>query len=214
MVTMSRIASLCWAVLALLLLPQAAGAQDLSLRGSSAMATEDSYQLGSGDKIRVIVFHEDDLSGEFQVDGNGRISLPLIGEVHAAGETSAGLEQQIAAKLADGYLQDPKVSVEITTYRPFYVIGEVNRPGEYPYVNGMSALNAIALAGGYTTHAHEGPIYIRRNGNVREEELEADQMTRIYPGDVIRVPISPFWAVMSVISPLAGAAYTGSQIAP
>jgi polysaccharide export outer membrane protein len=94
------------------------------------------------------------------------------------------------------------------------VLGEVTRPGEYPYVNGMSALNAIALAGGFTTRAREGTIYIRRNGSPREEELDADQMTRIYPGDVIRVPMNPFWAVMSVISPLASAAYVGSQIVP
>jgi polysaccharide export outer membrane protein len=200
--------------LALLLLPQATLAQDLPLRGSSVVAADDGYQLGSGDKVRVIVFGEDELGGEFQVDGNGRVSLPLIGELQAAGGTAAGLEQQIAARLADGYLQDPKVSVEITAYRPFYVIGEVNRPGEYPYVNGMSAINAIALAGGYTNRANEGPIYVRRNGSVREEKLDADQMTRIYPGDVIRVPISPFWAVMSVVSPLAGAAYAAAQIAP
>ncbi len=170
--------------------------------------------MGSGDKIRVIVFGEEDLGGEFQVDGNGRLSLPLIGELQAKGQTANSLEQEIAAKLADGYLQSPRVSVEISTYRPFYVIGEVNKPGEYPYVNGMSALNAIALAGGYTTRANEGPIYIRRNGSLREEKLEADQMTRILPGDVIRVPISPFWAVMSVVSPLASAAYAGAQIAP
>src|SRR5436853_1417697 len=106
MVTMSRIASACWVVLTLLLPPQAGFAQDLALRGSSGVTAEDGYQLGSGDKIRVIVFHEDDLSGEFQVDGNGRISLPLIGEMQAAGETAPALEQQIAAKLADGYLQD------------------------------------------------------------------------------------------------------------
>ena len=178
------------------------------------MATDDSYQLGTGDKIRVIVFGEDDLGGEFQVDGNGRVSLPLIGELQATGETAAGMEQAIQAKLSDGYLQDPKVSVEITTYRPFYVIGEVNKPGEYPYVNGMSALNAVALAGGYTTRANEGTIYIRRNGSTREEKLDADQMTRIYPGDVIRVPVDAFWAVMSVVSPLASAAYAGAQIAP
>jgi polysaccharide export outer membrane protein len=104
--------------------------------------------------------------------------------------------------------------VGITTYRPFYVIGEVNHPGEYAYVNGMSALNAVALAGGYTQRSKENTIYIRRNGSRTEEEVAADQMTRIYPGDVIRVPIAPFWAVMSVVSPLASAAYAGAQIAP
>jgi protein involved in polysaccharide export with SLBB domain len=204
-----------WVLLALCFVPVLARAGDApAFRPSAAVSVEDSYQLGTGDKVRVIVFGEDDLGGEFQVDGNGRISLPLIGELGAAGETAAGLEQQIADKLGDGYLQNPRVSVEITTYRPFYVLGEVTRPGEYPYVNGMSALNAIALAGGFTTRAREGTIYIRRNGSPREEELDADQMTRIYPGDVIRVPMNPFWAVMSVISPLASAAYVGSQIVP
>jgi polysaccharide export outer membrane protein len=124
------------------------------------------------------------------------------------------LEQEIAARLADGYLQNPRVSVEITIYRPFYVIGEVNKPGEYAYVNGMSALNAIALAGGYTQKAGEDVIYIRRNGSAREEEVPADQMTRIWPGDVVRVPITLFWSIMSVVSPLATPAALAYSISP
>ena len=193
-------------------LPSLAQAQDAPpLRGA---AVEDSYQLGTGDKVRVSVYGEDDLSGEFQVDGNGRISLPLIGEIDAAGGTAPQLEQEIARKLSDGYLQSPRVAVEITTYRPFYVIGEVNKPGEYAYVNGMSALNAVALAGGYTEHSNESTIYIRRNGRTKEEEVPADQMTRIFPGDVVRVPISVFWKVMSVVSPVIGTgafAYSASR---
>jgi protein involved in polysaccharide export with SLBB domain len=191
----------------MLIVPPVARADDaLPLRPSSANSVEESYQLGTGDKLRVIVFGEDDLGGEFQVDGNGHISLPLIGEVTAAGETAAGLEQVIADRLADGYLQSPKVSVSVSTYRPFYVIGEVNKPGEYAYVNGMSALNAVALAGGYTPKANESVIYIRRNGSSREEKVPADQMTRIWPGDVVRAPITLFWSVMSVAGPLAGTA--------
>lgn len=192
----------------------ALGDDTLPLGPSSAGSVEESYQLGTGDKVRVVVFGEDDLGGEFQVDGNGHISLPLIGEVTATGETASGLEHMIAGKLADGYLRNPRVSVSISTYRPFYVIGEVNRPGEYAYVNGMSALNAIALAGGYTPKSNDNVIYIRRNGSPEEEKLAADQMTRIMPGDVIRVPMAPFWAVMSFVSPLASAAYAGAQIAP
>jgi len=172
-----------------------------------AAAIEDSYQLGSGDKVRIVVYGEPDLGGEFQVDGNGRISLPLIGDVQASGTSAPQLEEVIAERLADGYLQNPRVSVEITTYRPFYVIGQVNKPGEYAYVNGMSALNAVALAGGYTEQANESTIYIRRNGSSREETVPADQMTRIFPGDVVRVPMSVFWRVMSVVSPVVG---TGS----
>lgn len=154
--------------------------------------------------MRVIVFGEDDLGGQFEVDGNGRISLPLVGDIRASGQTAAGLEEEIQSKLSEGYLRNPRVSVEITTYRPFYVIGQVNKPGEFAYVNGMSALNAVALAGGYTEKANESTIYIRRNGSLKEEQVPADQMTRIWPGDVVRVPISAFWSVMSVVAPLAG----------
>jgi protein involved in polysaccharide export with SLBB domain len=213
---MPRFSSVLWALVALVfVLPGVArSGTDPSARLSPRAEAGESYQLGTGDKVRVIVFGEDDLGGEFQIDSNGRISLPLIGEIQAAGETAASLEEAVEGKLANGYLQSPRVSVEITTYRPFYVIGEVNKPGEYPYVNGMSALNAIALAGGYTTRAKESTIYIRRNGRTNEEEVAADQMTRILPGDVVRIPISPFWAVMSVVSPLASAAYAGAQIAP
>ena len=216
MLRMPRFSSLVQAIAAVAcLLPAAAGAHDDGpVRTSHAPSVEDSYQLGTGDKVRVIVFGEEDLGGEFTIDGNGRISLPLIGDLAASGQTASALEQQIGAKLADGYVNNPRVSVEITTYRPFYVIGEVNHPGEYAYVNGLSALNAIALAGGYTQRSKESTIYIRRNGNPDEEAVSADQMTRIYPGDVIRVPLAPFWAVMSVVSPLASAAYAGAQIAP
>jgi protein involved in polysaccharide export with SLBB domain len=213
---MPRFPSLARAIAAIAcLIPAAAGAHDgAPVRTSPAASVEDSYQLGTGDKVRVIVFGEDDLGGEFTIDGNGRISLPLIGQLAASGHTASALEQQIETKLADGYVNNPRVSVQITTYRPFYVIGEVNHPGEYAYVNGMSALNAVALAGGYTQRSKESIIYIRRNGSPEEEAVPADQMTRIYPGDVIRVPLAPFWAVMSVVSPLASAAYAGAQIAP
>jgi polysaccharide export outer membrane protein len=210
---MSRVLSVVWALLALVSLTAVAQAEEPPLRPSSANV-EDSYQLGTGDKVRVIVFGEEDLSGEFQIDGNGRISLPLIGQVPATGETAAALEQNIAGRLADGYLQKPRVSVEITVYRPFYVIGEINKPGEYAYVNGMSALNAIALAGGFTQKADEDVLYIRRNGSTREEKVPADQMTRILPGDVVRVPITFFWSAMSVVSPLAAPAALAYSIIP
>lgn len=204
-----------WAAYAfVLLLPTGGRAEDgAQLRPSSAASVEEAYQLGTGDKVRVAVFGEPDLGGEFQVDGKGRIAFPLIGTVQASGETATGLEQTIAEQLADGYIQNPRVSVEITTYRPFYVIGEVNKPGEYAYVDSMSALNAIALAGGYSDRANEDTIYIRRNGNPKEERLPADQMTRIFPGDVVRIPRSTFWTVMSVVSPIAGIGALGYSVA-
>jgi len=211
---MFRFPSVVWAVVALLVLPAVVRAADeASLRPSSTLSMEESYELGTGDKVRVSVCGESDLGGDFQVDGNGRISLPLIGAVRASGRTVADLEADIGDRLADGYLQAPRVSVEITNYRPFYVIGQVNRPGEYAYVNGMSALNAVALAGGFTEHANEDTIYIRRNGSSREETVPADQMTRIWPGDVIRIPMSTFWSVMSVLSPVSGAGALAYSVA-
>ena len=188
--------SLFSAIAALLLLPAMADAQS---------ATE-NYRLGTGDKVRVIVYGEDDMGGSFEVDGNGTISLPLIGVEKAAGLSAHQLESKITADLADGYLNDPRVAVEVTTYRPFYVLGEVNRPGQYAYVNDMSAVNAVAMAGGYTAHARD-EICIRHGGVGEEDCEDASEVTRIQPGDVVRIPISPFWAAISVISPLSGFAY-------
>ncbi len=153
---------------------------------SSAPAQTDGYRLGTGDKIRVIVYGEDDLSGEFQVDGSGTVRLPLIGQVTAAGRSVRDFEGDVTAKLADGYLRSPRVSVEVTNYRPFFILGEVNKPGEYPYVNGMNVVTAVALAGGYTYRADESDVYVRRNGQP-EKEVSADERTQILPGDIVRV---------------------------
>jgi polysaccharide export outer membrane protein len=172
-----------------------------------AQSAADNYSLGTGDKVRVIVYGEDDMGGTFDIDSNGTISLPLIGPVKAAGLSAHQLEAEITTDLAAGYLNDPRVNVEITTYRPFYVMGQVNRPGQYAYVNDMSVLNAVAMAGGYTDHAVESSVCIRRNGDTREACVDADETTKIHPGDVVRVPESAFWTVVSVISPLTGLAY-------
>ena len=149
-------------------------------------AADSGYQLGTGDKIRVTVYGEDDLSGEFQVDGSGYVRLPLIGQVMAAGRTLHDFEKDVETKLADGYLREPRVAVEVTGYRPFFILGEVNKPGEYPYVNGMNVVTAVALAGGYTYRADQSDVYIQRNGQP-EKEMTADETTRVMPGDVIRV---------------------------
>ena len=164
------------------------------------------YMLGPGDKLRVSVYGEDDLTGEYQIDGSGMIRLPLIGTLRAAGYTAPAMESAIAGALAQGYLKNPRVNVEISAYRPFYIIGAVNRPGEYPYVNNMSALDAVALGGGFTDQAVSSTVYVRHEGSTREEELPASQLTRIWPGDVVRVKTTLFWDAMSVFSPLAGPA--------
>jgi polysaccharide export outer membrane protein len=150
-------------------------------------ANPGEYKLGTGDKLRIIVFGEMDLSGEYTVDSIGFIRLPLVGEVTAAGNTVAEIERQIVSVLREGYLRDPRVSVEVLTFRPFYIIGEVMMPGQYPYTSDMSVLNAVAMAGGYTYRANQSRVFIRRNGDTAEQAAPADQTTKIGPGDIIRV---------------------------
>ncbi len=145
------------------------------------------YRLGSGDKLRVIVFGEQDLSGEFDVTGSGKVSLPLIGAVQAAGLTLDEFQSEIGDKLKQGYLTNPKVSAEVLNYRPFYIIGEVGKPGEYPYTNGMNVLNAVAVAGGYTYRANQTQVYITRDGK-DESQYAASQSVPVLPGDIVRVP--------------------------
>lgn len=159
----------------------------------SALATEvtvqTEYSLGPGDQVRVTVFGQEDLSGEFSVSGNGKISLPLIGEVEAGGLTIPIIEQAIVAKLKPDYLVNPRVSIEVLNFRPFFIIGEVNNPGSYPYQHGMTVVNAIALAGGYTYRARENRVLLKRAGAPSSvKETRADENTPVLPGDVIRVP--------------------------
>ena len=164
------------------------------------------YTLGPGDKLHVSVFGEEDLTGDYQIDSSGMVRLPLIGTLRAAGYTAPALESAIAGALAQGYLKSPRVNVEVSTYRPFYIIGAVNRPGEYPYVANMSALNAVAFGGGFTDQARQSTVSVRHEGSTVEEEVPASQLTRIYPGDVVKVKNTVFWDAMSVFSPLAGPA--------
>jgi protein involved in polysaccharide export with SLBB domain len=155
--------------------------------GASAAGIRETYTLGTGDRLRVIVFGEEDLGGEYEIDSGGYVRLPLIGEVLATGLAPSQFEVDVKAKLEDGYLRDARVSVEVINYRPFYIIGEISDPGQYPYVNGMSILNAVALAGGYTYRANESQVYIRRNGEEDEVGFPADQNTKVFPGDFIRI---------------------------
>ncbi|HIV77228.1 MAG TPA: polysaccharide export protein [Candidatus Sphingomonas excrementigallinarum] len=145
------------------------------------------YKLGVADKVRIIVFNEDTLSGEFTVSDSGVLSLPLIGDVKAIGRTPREVIKDIETKLADGYLRQPRVSMDVLTYRPFYILGEVSKPGEYPYSNGLSALNAVARAEGFTYRANKKKIFIKRFGETAEREYKLDSGVTIYPGDTVRV---------------------------
>ena len=178
----------CAAFRVLRVFPAMALAAVLALGSVASQAMEQSvYTLGGGDKLRVMVFGEADLSGEFEVDGSGQISMPLIGKVSAGGRTATGFEKEIVRKLLDGYLISPQVSVEVLNYRPFYILGEVKKPGSYAYVEGITVLKAIALAGGYTYRANEkDPMVIRGDDTARRESKTSPKMV-VLPGDIIRI---------------------------
>lgn len=146
------------------------------------------YKLGPGDQLRVTVFRHEDLSGEFELDGEGVLSMPLIGEMEANTLTARQVEDRIESQLKEqGFLVNPQVSVEVLNYRPFYIIGEVNNPGSYPYVSGMTVINAVALAGGFSYRADQDDITISRGGS-NGKELAALPESQVLPGDIIRVP--------------------------
>ena len=160
------------------------------LAASPAWAQDDNdaYRLAVGDKVRITVYGHDDLSGEFEIDAAGNASLPLTGDIRAAGQTLNSFEAAIIDALRPDYLKNPRVSVELLTYRPFYIFGEVNAPGSYPYTTGMTVISAVAVAGGYTYRARKNRIRISRGSDEDRVELEADDSTVIQPGDIIEVP--------------------------
>jgi polysaccharide export outer membrane protein len=145
------------------------------------------YQLDSGDKVRVTVFGQMDLSGEYNVDGSGQVALPLVEPVEARGMTPEQLGQRIEAILGQKLLRNPAVSVEVTQYRPFFILGEVNRPGQYPYVNGMSVQTAAAIAGGFTYRANTSDVTITRHVGKNTLEGTAAPDAVVMPGDTILV---------------------------
>lgn len=147
-----------------------------------------SYSLGPGDQVRIITFGEDNLTGEFRVNDSGNIALPLVGAVHAAGLTSGRLEQAVAAALqAAKLVQHPSVAVEVIAYRPIYVLGEVNKPGQYPYQPGMTVVAAVAVAGGFTYRAIDDYAAVVRTAGGKEIEGKATRQSSIQPGDVITI---------------------------
>ena len=145
------------------------------------------YTLAPGDRLRVIVFGQASLSNSFGVDSSGAIAMPLIGQVPAKGRTTVQLAREIETRLRDGYIRDPRVSVEVEAYRPFYVLGEVAASGQYPYVNGMTVEAAVAVAGGYTPRARRDQAELTRS--VKGAAITADvPITQpVKPGDTIFV---------------------------
>jgi polysaccharide export outer membrane protein len=155
----------------------------------AAQQTDDlSYRLAAGDRVRIMVYGHEDLSGEFDLSATGTISMPLVQDIQAAGLTLEELEEVITNRLQPDYLLNPSITAEVLNYRPFYIIGEVTNPGSYQYVSGMTVINAVALAGGFTYRARKGRITIVRESEAMPEEIAAGADTPVMPGDVIEVP--------------------------
>jgi protein involved in polysaccharide export with SLBB domain len=156
-----------------------------ALEGAGAVP---DYLLGAGDRVRVTVFGEQELSGEFMVSSRGFVAMPLIGEVQAGNTTLDAFTRTVEEKLvASDMVRAPKVSTDIIAYRPFYILGEVATPGQYPYAIGMTVTKAVATAGGFTYRANAGTVFVTREGNTREQALPVTASTWIGPGDTIRV---------------------------
>lgn len=145
------------------------------------------YTLGPGDKVRLTVFGEPELSGEFTLDGKGIISLPLVGEIPAQGGTVRELQRAVEQRLANGYLRQPQVSAEVLNFRPFYILGEVNQPGEYPYSEGLTVINAVARAEGFSYRANQKVVMIKGARDADYSRIELTPSTVVLPGDTIRV---------------------------
>jgi polysaccharide biosynthesis/export protein len=145
------------------------------------------FTLDSGDRLRIVVFGQDNLTNSYAVGASGNITMPLIGAVHARGLTPAELSQTIAAKLRQGYLREPHVAVEVELYRPFFLLGEVNFPGQYPYVPNMTAETAVAIAGGFTPRAWRPTVQLSRPLDGATARQLVPVITQLNPGDTVVV---------------------------
>ena len=146
------------------------------------------YTLDTGDRVRVFVFDQPDLSRIYPVDDQGYISVPLIGRVRARGKTAAGLERAVAQVLGRTYVRDPQVTVDIQQNRPFFILGEVRSPGQYPFVNGMTVKTAVAIAGGFSERALRMRAKVSRRINGVVEVLDVPSDYVLSPGDTVEVP--------------------------
>ena len=156
--------------------------------GAAAFAAEQTeYRFGTGDEIKITVFGHEDISGEFTISETGTISLPLAGGLELGGLTIRQAEQKVVNALKPDYLLNPKVGIEVLNYRPFYILGEVKEPGSYPYVNGITVMEAVALGGGFTYRARKERFVIIRGSDPAKAERPASINGIVLPGDVVKV---------------------------
>lgn len=146
------------------------------------------YRVGAGDKLTVRVMGEADLTGDYAVDGSGNISMPYVQSVTVAGMTAAQIEKLVARRLRQGFMRDPQVSVQVTEFRPFYIMGEVESSGSFAYRPGMTVQNAVAIAGGFAGGANRNLVQITRKNAKGTATYDVPLTTQIYPGDIVTVP--------------------------
>jgi len=153
----------------------------------AAAPYDTAYQLDAGDKLRIVVYGQDGLTNSYAVDAGGNITMPLIGAVSARGRTPAELAQAVAAKLRNGYIREPFVAAEVEQYRPFFILGEVAAPGQYPYVPNITAESAVAIAGGYTPRAKKYAFKLTRRNEAGAISAVVPPNTPLQPGDTVVV---------------------------
>jgi polysaccharide export outer membrane protein len=151
------------------------------------VAYDTPYRLDAGDKLRVVVYGQEGLTNTYAIDAGGSITMPLIGAVGARGRTPAGLAGEISAKLRNGYIREPSVAVEVETYRPFFILGEVAAPGQYPYVPNMSVESAVAIAGGFSPRARRDHVTLTHTDNSGPSRAIVPLGTPLSPGDTVLV---------------------------
>jgi polysaccharide export outer membrane protein len=146
-----------------------------------------AYRLDAGDKLRVVVYGQEGLTNTYAIGAGGAITMPLIGAVPARGRTPAALASEIAAKLRHGYIREPSVAVEVEAYRPFFILGEVAAPGQYPYVPNMSVESAVAIAGGFSPRAQRDRVTVTHADNTGASRMVVPLGTAVSPGDTVLV---------------------------
>ena len=151
------------------------------------VAHDTAYRLDAGDRLRVVVYGQEGLTNTYAIDAGGSITMPLIGAVPARGRTPAGLAAEISGKLRNGYIREPSVAVEVETYRPFFILGEVAAPGQYPYVPNMSVESAVAIAGGFSPRAQRDRVTLTHTDNAGSNRAVVPLGTPLSPGDTILV---------------------------
>jgi len=154
---------------------------------TAAIAPEGPYTLDSGDRLRIVVFGQDGLTNAYAVDAGGHIAMPLIGSVAARGATTDELSRRVADKLRQGFIREPHVAVEIEAYRPFFILGEVTQPGQYPYVANMTVETAVAIAGGFSPRAFRQSVTVSRTVNGRQARMTVPVTYPLRPGDTVNV---------------------------